>query len=111
MWILTAGEIRIRGKGRIVKIGYDAARAVDRYLRVRARHAQAYRPQLWLGVNNRGPVTRAGIHQIVARRGQRCGVAVYPHRFRRHFSPYLARTRRRRGRPECATRRTAISLA
>jgi site-specific recombinase XerD len=86
---LEGREIRIRGKGgkgRIVKIGYEAARAVDRYLRVRGKHAEAYRPQLWLGVNNRGPVTRAGIYQIVARRGQQCGVAVYPHRFRHHFS-------------------------
>ena len=60
---LDGREIRIRGKGgkgRIVKIGHEAARAVDRYLRVRGRHAQAYRPQLWLGVNNRGPLTPAG---------------------------------------------------
>jgi hypothetical protein len=45
-------EIWIRGKGRIYKIGYEAARALDRYLRVRGKHAQAYRPQLWLGVHN-----------------------------------------------------------
>ena len=40
-------EITVRGKGgrpRIVKISYDAARAVDRYLRARARHPQAWRP-------------------------------------------------------------------
>jgi site-specific recombinase XerD len=45
-------EISMRGKGgrpRIVKISYDAARAVDRYLRAQARHPQAWRPQLWLG--------------------------------------------------------------
>ena len=45
-------EITVRGKGgkaRIVRIGYQAARTLDRYLRVRARHAQAWRPQLWLG--------------------------------------------------------------
>ena len=44
-------EITVRGKGgrpRIVKISYDAARAVDRYLRARARHPQAWRAQLWL---------------------------------------------------------------
>jgi hypothetical protein len=52
----------------------------------RARHAQAHRPQLWLGVNNRGPLTATGIYQIVARRGRQCGVTVYPHRFRHHFS-------------------------
>jgi site-specific recombinase XerD len=54
---LHAREIRIRGKAskpRTVKMGHQAARSLDRYLRARARHAQAYRPQLWLGVNNRG---------------------------------------------------------
>ena len=54
---LHAREIRIRGKdgtARIVKIGHQAARSLDRYLRARARHAQAHRLQLWLGVNNRG---------------------------------------------------------
>jgi integrase len=82
-------EIRIRGKGgkpRIVKVTYDAARALDRYLRVRARHAQAGRPQLWLGSSNRGPMTASGIYQMIARRGRQCGVDLYPHRFRHHFS-------------------------
>jgi site-specific recombinase XerD len=40
-------EITVHGKGRktrIVKISHDAARTVDRYIRVRARHAQAHRP-------------------------------------------------------------------
>ena len=58
----------------------------DRYLRVRARHAQAYRPQLWLGINNRGPMTASGIYQVIARRGRQCGIGVFPHRFRHHFS-------------------------
>jgi site-specific recombinase XerD len=86
---LQGREIRIRGKGgtaRTVKIGHQAARSLDRYLRARARHAQAHLPQLWLGVSNRGPLTAAGIYQMVARRGRQCGVNVYPHRFRHHFS-------------------------
>jgi site-specific recombinase XerC len=61
---LQQREITVHGKGRrtrTVKIGHDAARALDRYIRVRARHAQAYRPQLWLGVNDRGPMTASGI--------------------------------------------------
>jgi hypothetical protein len=33
---------------------------------VRAMHAQAWRPQLWLGVNNRGPMTASGICQMIA---------------------------------------------
>jgi site-specific recombinase XerD len=82
-------EITVRGKGgktRTVKISYDAACRLDRYLRVRARHAQAYRLQLWLGINNRGPMTASGIYQVIARRGRHCGVEVFPHRFRHHFS-------------------------
>jgi site-specific recombinase XerD len=82
-------EITVHGKGsktRIVKISHDAARSLDRYLRVRARHAQAYRPQLWLGVSNRGPMTASGLYQVIVRRGRQCGVEVFPHRFRHHFS-------------------------
>ena len=82
-------EITVRGKGgkdRIVRIGHQAARSRDRYLRARSRHAQAWRPQLWLGAGNREPLTAAGIYQMAARRGGQCGVDVYPHRFRHHFS-------------------------
>ena len=82
-------EITVRGKGgkdRIVKIGHQAARSLDRYLRARSRHPQAHRPQLWLGAGSREPLTAAGIYQIIARRGQQCGVAAFPHRFRHHFS-------------------------
>ena len=79
----------MRGKGgraRVVRIGHEAARALDRYLRVRSRHAQAWRPQLWLGVNNRGPMTANGIYQMIARRGRQAGVDAWTHRFRHHFS-------------------------
>jgi site-specific recombinase XerD len=86
---LLAREITVTGKGRrsrTVKMDRDAARSLDRYLRARSRHAQAWRPQLWLGVNDRGPLTRSGIYQVIARRGVQAGVAVHPHRFRHHFS-------------------------
>ena len=82
-------EITVRGKGRkarVVKISFEAARSLDRYLRVRARHAQASRPQLWLGAGNRGPMTASGIYQVTVRRGRQCGIEVFPHRFRHHFS-------------------------
>lgn len=39
---------------RLVRIGYQAARSLDRYLRVRVRHPQARRPQLWLGGDGKG---------------------------------------------------------
>ena len=79
----------VRGKGgkaRIVRISHQTAVTLDRYIRVLARHAQASRPQLWLGVNNRGPVTANGIYQMIVRGGRQSGVAVHPHRFRHHFS-------------------------
>jgi integrase/recombinase XerD len=82
-------EITVHGKGRTmrtVKISHDAAPALDRYLRARARHAQAHRPQLWLGTGNRGPLTASGIYQVIARRGRQCGIGAFPHRFRHHFS-------------------------
>jgi integrase/recombinase XerD len=74
---LRQREIIVRGKGgkdRIVKIGHQAARGLDRYLRARSRHRQAWRPQLWLGVNNREALTAAGIYQMTARRGRQAGV-------------------------------------
>jgi integrase/recombinase XerD len=82
-------EITVHGKGRrtrIVKIGHGTARALDRYLRARARHGQAWRPQLWLGTGSRGPMTASGIYQVIARRGRQCGIDAFPHRFRHHFS-------------------------
>jgi integrase/recombinase XerD len=82
-------EVTVRGKGRktrTVKIDHDAARALDRYIRVRAWHAQAYRPQVWLGACNRGPMTASGIYQAIVRRGRQCGTETFPHRFRHHFS-------------------------
>jgi integrase len=84
-----SGHLTVRGKGgkpRIVRIGHQAARSLDRYLRARTRHAQAWRNQLWLGIGNRERLNSAGIYQMIARRGRLCGVAVHPHRFRHHFS-------------------------
>lgn len=86
---LEVREIKVFGKWRrerIVKIDYEAARRVDRYLRVRARHEQASRSWLWLGVHSKGPLSAGGIYQMIKRRGREAGVHVYPHRFRHHFS-------------------------
>lgn len=68
---LGCREIRVRGKGgrdRTVRIDHEAARCLDRYLRARARHEQAYRLGLWLGTGGRGPLTPNGIYQMVKRR-------------------------------------------
>jgi len=92
---LYGREIRVFGKGgkpRVVTVSYEAARSLDRYLRARAKHPLAGRPELWLGANGRGPLTATGIYQLVVRRGEQAGVAVHPQRFRHHFShTWLAR--------------------
>ena len=86
---LYGREIRVFGKGgkpQVVAISYEAARSLDRYLRARAGHPLAGCPELWLGVNGRGPLAATGIYQLVAGRGEQAGVAaVHPQRFRHHF--------------------------
>lgn len=86
---LERRELRVTGKGRkerMVRFGYNAARAVDRYLRLRGKHSYAHSPKLWLGINNRQPMTANGIYQMISRRGGEAGVVVHPHKFRHHFS-------------------------
>lgn len=80
-------EAVVTGKGdkqRTVRFTYDTARALDRYLRERARHKMARAGALWLGV--RGPMTANGVYQVIERRGREAGVEVNPHKFRHTFS-------------------------
>ena len=77
-WTCGRREIYVRGKGgkdRIVRIDRETARRIDRYLRARAKHPQAYHARLWLGAGDRGPLTRDGIYRMIKRRGARpaCG--------------------------------------
>jgi site-specific recombinase XerD len=89
---LTRRRLRIRLKGgdeTWVPIGKKAAAAIDRYVRVRARHEQASSPWLWLGVqgHNTAHLTDSGIRDMVGRRGEQAGIQnVHPHRFRRSFA-------------------------
>ena len=87
---------------RIVRFGYQAAQTLDRYLRVRARHAQAWRPQLCLATNNRGPLTPSGIYHHPPRLpGRRGGL---PAPVPALFQPHLAGPGRPGGRPDGAER-------
>jgi site-specific recombinase XerD len=89
---LTQRRLRIRLKGgdeTWVPIGKKAAAALDRYIRVRARHDQASSPWLWLGIqgHNTAHMTDSGIRDMVGRRGEQAGIQnVHPHRFRRSFA-------------------------
>jgi integrase len=99
---LHAREIRIRGKGgtaRTVRIGHQAAGSLDRYLRARARHAQAWRPQLWLGVSNRGPLTPPASTRSSPAAAASAGERV-PAPVPAPLQPHLARPRRSRTGPD-----------
>jgi site-specific recombinase XerD len=86
---LDAAVVRVMGKGRrerVVAIGAKAAKALDRYVRVRARHRHAELPWLWLG--QQGRLTASGIGQLVRERGRRAGLGerIHPHQFRHSYA-------------------------
>jgi site-specific recombinase XerD len=87
---LAARTVKVIGKGdkeRMVRFDAKASKALDRYIRTRAEeHKQKDRPQLWLGINNRGPLTPNGVRQIVQRRGESIGLDIHPHLFRHDFT-------------------------
>ena len=83
----------VMGKGRrprAAPFGRKTARALDRYLRMRARRPDGGSETLWLG--KRGPMTETGVEQVVKRRGARAGLPhLHPHQFRHTFAHlYLA---------------------
>jgi site-specific recombinase XerD len=84
---LDQGRLRVMGKGgweRVLAIGPKTVRAIDRYLRVRARHPQARTTALWLGP--KGPLTSSGLAQVIGRRGKQIGLQLHPHQFRHTFA-------------------------
>ena len=96
---LDERQLRVLGKGRrerLVVIGREAVRSLDRYLRFRdggTRHGKsipphhsAHLPNLWLGP--KGAFTESGIGQMIHERGLTGGLGdhVHPHMFRRTYA-------------------------
>lgn len=85
---LQEQTLRVLGKGRrprYLPLGARTLRALDRYIRIRARHPHAGDPWLWLG--RKGRMTVSGIRQMIERRAVEAGVGhVNPHAFRHTFS-------------------------
>lgn len=82
---LKRDMVRVHGKGdkiRAVPFGAKTGQALDRYLRVRAKHPLAKLPALWIG--NRGmALTASGIAQMLRRRSADAGIGhVHPHQLR-----------------------------
>ena len=78
----------VMGKGRRPRacpFGRKTALALDRYLRSRAGHRDASRPELWLGIF--GPMTPSGIAQMLERRATQAGLeSIHAHLFRHTFA-------------------------
>ncbi len=86
---LEQGLLRVRGKGsrtRLVPIGALTVRAVDRYLRARAKHPGADLAVLWIG--KKGRLTESGLGELVRDRGLQAGIPgrVHPHLFRHAYA-------------------------
>jgi integrase/recombinase XerC len=96
---LDLDVLLVLGKGRrerALPFGRKAGEALDRYLRVRARHKDAELPWLWLG--KRGRLTAWGLVQVLRRRGAQAGLpGLHPHQLgqiRDHPSPRSTATPR-----------------
>ncbi len=86
---LDQGMLRVLGKGRrerVLPIGNRTVRALDRYLRMRAKHRDAALPWLWLG--RRGRLTDSRVLQVVQNRGRQAGLGdrLHPHALRHVFA-------------------------
>jgi site-specific recombinase XerD len=71
--------------GAALPFGHTTAVALDRYLRIRARHKDAALPWLWLGLFGR--LTAWGLVQMLRRRSRQAGLPdLHPHQFRHTFA-------------------------
>jgi site-specific recombinase XerD len=85
---LDQNLVRFMGKGkraRVCPFGRKAAQAIDRYLRVRDRHAHAQSPALWIG--RQGPLTDSAVDLMIRRRARQAGLeGVHAHLMRHGFA-------------------------
>jgi integrase len=72
-------------KGAGAAIRQQDGRALDRYLRIRSRHAHAASSWLWLG--QKGPLIATGLAQMLWRRGRQAGIeGLHAHQLRHTFA-------------------------
>ena len=85
---LVQGIAMVLGKGRrprLLHLGAQTIRSIDRYLRVRSHHPKAHLPYLWVG--HSGRLSDSGLAQMIRRRGEQAGIrGLHPHAFRHLFA-------------------------
>ncbi len=92
---MRRGFVRPHGKGskeRIVPLGREAARAIDRYLRMGRQQLVGERIERKLFVNFRGgALTRQGLYKIIQRHAKAAGLEgrMSPHTLRHTFATHL----------------------
>jgi integrase/recombinase XerD len=92
---MRRGFVRPHGKGskeRVVPLGSEAARAIDRYLRAGRPQLVGERVERKLFVNFRGgALTRQGLYKIIQRHAAAVGLAgrMSPHTLRHTFATHL----------------------
>lgn len=81
--------VQVLGKGRRprqIPFGATTARAIDRWLRIRSKHALAETDSLWLGTRSR-TFSATGLRQMLERRGEQAGINnLHAHRLRHTFA-------------------------
>lgn len=85
----TNRQTTVTGKGgkvRTLKFDHRATVALDRYIRMRAKHKSAHLPALWLSRRRSDGLTPDGVRQIIERRGRAIGLKLWPHLFRHSFA-------------------------
>ena len=88
---LTSNYAVVLGKGRrprTVAFGREAARALDKYVRMRAKRPAASLSPLWLSNGGHsGELTATGVAQAVMRRAHNAGIShLHVHQFRHTFA-------------------------
>lgn len=88
---LGAGSVIIRrgkgGKGRSVPFGPFTAQAIDRYMRVRARHRLASAHALWLGDRGKG-FSYDALHKTLGMRAAAAGIERFHPHLMRHTAAH-----------------------
>ncbi len=82
---LTHDLIKVTGKGnktRLIPFGVKTGTALDRYLRLRQKHAHRASEGLWIG--RKGRLTPSAFEQMLDRRAEASGIGkkIYPHMLR-----------------------------